>query len=89
MVMYSNIMNMGKKQFQNASLSSFRFWCKFCKAKAMGERTWTVSIYNVYNRRNPFFIYFEDFIDNNVEYIEAKQVSLFPIIPTVRYGFKF
>ena len=29
------------------------------------------------------------FIDNNVEYVEAKQVSLFPIIPTVRYGFKF
>ena len=32
---------------------------------------------------------FEDFIDNNVEYLEAKQVSLFPIIPTLRYGFKF
>ena len=35
------------------------------------------------------FIYFEDFIDNNVEYVEAKQVSLFPIIPTVRYGLNF
>ena len=65
------------------------FGVNFVKQKQWGERTWSVSIYNVYNRRNPFFIYFEDFIDNNVEYIEAKQVSLFPIIPTVRYGFKF
>ena len=65
------------------------FGVNFVKQKQWGERTWTVSIYNVYNRRNPFFIYFENFIDNNVEYLEAKQVSLFPIIPTLRYGFKF
>ena len=78
-----------KNSYRMQSYHRLDFGVNFVKQKLWGERTWTVSIYNVYNRHNPFFIYFEDVIDNNVEYIEAKQVSLFPIIPTVRYGFKF
>ncbi len=56
------------------------------------------NIYNLYSRRNPFFIYFdnevETFIDSSgneaqrVKYV-AKQTSLFPIIPSVTYNFKF
>ena len=65
------------------------FGLNYKKLKDWGEKTWTLSIYNVYNRRNPFFIYFQDSIDNNIEFVKAKQVSLFPIIPTLRYGFKF
>lgn len=56
-----------------------------------GESDLTFSIYNVYNRRNPYFIYFKEIPDekNVLEKIEAKQVSLFPIIPSVSYNFKF
>ena len=38
--------------------------------------------YNVYNRKNPFFIYLD--INEQNDRIE-KQVSLFPIIPSISY----
>ncbi len=52
---------------------------------------WNFSIYNVYCRLNPYFIYFNqsgNTVDGTVE-IQAKQVSLFPIIPSATYNFKF
>jgi hypothetical protein len=52
---------------------------------------WTFSVYNVYNRSNPFFLY----VDSNGNFssgdfkITVKQVSLFPIIPSVTWNFQF
>lgn len=52
---------------------------------------WTFSVYNVYNRRNPFFINYE--FDTNektgVLSASAYKVSLFPIIPSVTWNFKW
>ena len=45
------------------------------------EHLVSLSVYNVYCHRNPYLM----FIDGN----ELKQISLFPILPTVSYGFKF
>ncbi len=53
--------------------------------------SWTFSVYNVYNRANPYFIYFEtdgEILKGNFS-ITAKQVSLFPILPSVAWNFKF
>jgi len=53
---------------------------------------WSFSIYNVYNRKNPFFIYnaYDGvFLQDPTVTIQAKQVSLFPIIPSVTWNFKF
>lgn len=53
------------------------------------------SIYNVYNRKNPFFIFLEtsaDFDDSGSDFAirnQAYQMSLFPIIPSVMWWFKF
>jgi hypothetical protein len=56
---------------------------KFTKEKKHGERAWVISVYNLYNRKNPFYIYQD----------EAKatftQISLFPIIPSITYQFRF
>jgi hypothetical protein len=52
---------------------------------------WVFSIYNVYSRQNPYFIYYSQTgnpLQGNLE-VEARQVSLFPIIPGVTYNFKF
>jgi outer membrane receptor for ferrienterochelin and colicin len=58
----------------------------FHKKTRWGQRTWNISFYNTYNRRNPFFLYLsQDFNGNN----EVRQVSLFPIIPSISYVFKF
>jgi hypothetical protein len=56
-----------------------------------GESDLTLSIYNAYSRRNPFFVYF-DIVENELgipEKVTPKQVSLFPIIPSVTWNFKF
>ncbi|HEY0652457.1 MAG TPA: TonB-dependent receptor [Chryseosolibacter sp.] len=54
------------------------------KKKKWGERSWTFSIYNVYNRKNPFFLQVNRGLTPRVY-----QYSLFPIIPSAAYGFKF
>lgn len=61
------------------------------KKRAQWESSWNFSIFNVYNRYNPYFIYFDDSIDASTGQfkLQAKQVSLFPIIPSVTYNFKF
>jgi hypothetical protein len=59
----------------------------FIKQKKWGERRWTIGVYNAYNRRNPFYMdlgYSEDG-RRRVFY----QYSLFPVIPSVAYSFKF
>jgi hypothetical protein len=53
--------------------------------------SWVFSIYNAYSRMNPYFIYFEQTgspYDGSLQ-VQAKQVSLFPIIPSVTWNFKF
>lgn len=55
------------------------------------ESSWVFSVYNVYNRRNPYYIYFETKGDLQEFKLETnlKQVSLFPVLPSVAYRFKF
>ncbi|MDJ0366935.1 TonB-dependent receptor [Hymenobacter sp. H14-R3] len=56
-----------------------------------GERDLTFSIYNAYNRRNAYFIYFDQTRDKATDKVtgyRAQQVSLFPFIPSVTYNFK-
>lgn len=55
------------------------------------ESSWNFSIYNVYNRANPYYVFFE--VKGNLdEYklsVAAKKVSLLPILPSVSWTFKF
>lgn len=53
--------------------------------------SWVFSIYNVYNRKNPYFLYFNqtgNVLKGDLK-VQAKQVSLFPILPSVTYNFRF
>ena len=53
--------------------------------------SWNFSIYNAYSRQNPYFFYFDQTgsaFDGSLQ-VQAKQVSLFPVIPSVTYNFKF
>ncbi|MFO7790413.1 MAG: TonB-dependent receptor [Bacteroidales bacterium] len=55
------------------------------------ESSWNFSVYNLYNRKNPYFIYF-DYEGNASEgtfQTSAKQVSLFPVLPAITWNFKF
>ena len=50
--------------------------------------SWTFSVYNALNRKNPYSIQFRD-KENDPTRTEAVQTSLFGIIPSVTYNFKF
>ncbi|HEY0029740.1 MAG TPA: TonB-dependent receptor [Bacteroidia bacterium] len=55
------------------------------------ESSWNFSVFNVYNRHNPYIIYFANegsATQGNLS-IKAKQVYLFPILPSVTWNFKF
>ena len=53
--------------------------------------SWNISVYNVYNRANPYFIFFDytgDPLQGTADF-GASQVSLFPILPSITWNFKF
>ena len=78
-----------KNEFRMQPYHRLDIGLNFTKEKKWGERTWTFSIYNLYNRKNPFFIYLQDELEDGVTQKQAKQLSLFPILPSIRYNFKF
>ncbi len=55
------------------------------------ESSWNFSVFNVYNRHNPYIVYFSNegsAYDGTLK-VKAKQVYLFPILPSVTWNFKF
>ena len=56
---------------------------------------WVFSVYNAYNRRNPFTIYTRTKQDEDGNILgdgsekEARMIYLFPVLPSVTYNFKF
>ena len=63
--------------------------------KAKFKSDLNISIYNVYSRFNPFFLYAVPEVGEGITSttgsinIKLKQVSLFPIIPSLTWNFKF
>jgi len=73
---------------------------KYKKDRTTGEKVeiprkwesyWTFGIYNVYNRANPFFYYIDILgVPGQGDFdFDLKQVSLFPVLPSVSWNFKF
>ncbi len=65
----------------------------FHKQKKHGVRTWSISVYNLYNRQNPFIIYprsvqRDDGYGTTYSTV-LMQRSLFPIMPSISYIYKF
>ncbi len=60
------------------------------ETKKRWKGSWAFSIYNVYNRFNPYILYVSTEGNlNNGANVKVKQVSIFPIIPSITYNFKF
>ncbi len=79
---------LGKKNsFRMPAYHRLDLGAEFIKQKKWGERAWVISVYNAYNRPNPFYIYRG--YNWRTEKEEFRQVSLFPIVPSVAYRFKF
>jgi hypothetical protein len=62
------------------------------KPRGRFESSLNFSVFNVYNRANPFLIYFDiqgDIFQNHNLSISAKQISIFPIMPSISWNLKF
>lgn len=64
---------------------------KMVQQKKRFRSNWVLSVYNVYSRANPYFLYVDNdgnFMDGDFE-VNVKQVSLFPVIPSITWNFEF
>ncbi len=55
------------------------------------QGSWAFSVYNVYSRMNPYFLYLDTgdgAIGPGID-VKVKQVSIFPILPSITYNFSF
>ncbi|MBN2890342.1 MAG: TonB-dependent receptor [Bacteroidales bacterium] len=75
-----------RNSFRMRAFHHLDIGANFEKEKKNGVRTWTISVYNVYNRQNPFYYYMDTDQQGNWH---LYQQSMFPIIPSISYSFKF
>ena len=93
---YYDYMQYGERNgYRMAAYHRLDLSISFIRKKKWGERRWVIGLYNAYSRKNPFFIdlnsqwkYVESEQTHYKKY-EYKQYSLFPVIPSVSYQFKF
>lgn len=82
--------------FHRADLA-LTYYPPAARAAKRGDKTrkftnhWVFSVYNVYDRKNPYFIYFGNSgtLSEGTLQIKAYQVSLFPILPSITWNFQF
>jgi hypothetical protein len=60
-------------------------------SKRRFKGSWTFSVYNTYNRKNPFFVNFDTTTDfqTGSSTITGTKITIFPVIPSVTYNFKW
>ncbi len=63
----------------------------FHKKTKWGERIFSLGVYNLYNRQNPFFLYYgyKYSISSSSDNIYLLQRSFYTIMPSIRYSIKF
>jgi hypothetical protein len=81
---FSEINNFRMKDYHRLDLG-----VQLKKEKKRGQRTWNFSIYNAYNRQNPYYYYWKSVEEDGVTSQKLYQRCLFPILPSVSYSFEF
>ena len=85
---YSVAGDYGKKNsFRMSPYHRMDIGIQFHKKLKRCVRTFEFSIYNVYSRQNPYFYYIN--YDQNSKKNKLMQASLFPILPSVSWSYKF
>jgi outer membrane receptor protein involved in Fe transport len=86
---YSNINAYRVPAYHRMDISAT--WTRKPNSTKKLKGQWVFSIYNVYSHKNPYFIYFDQDGDpsQGTQTIKALQVSLFPILPSITWNFKF
>lgn len=90
---YSNILPhvSSRNNFRMPDYHRLDIGMSFHKQKKHGVRTWNISVYNAYNHQNPYMIYEGSQYNSTIRDYERTlmQLSIFPIIPSVSYQYRF
>jgi hypothetical protein len=87
---YYNVTDYGEvNSFRMKAYHRLDLAVQFHKQKKNYERTWEIGLYNAYSRKNPYFYFVESTYNNDQVTSKLRQVSIFPIIPSVTYNVKF
>ncbi len=78
-----------RNNFRGEAYHRLDLGIRMSKKKKRGVRTWELSVYNAYNRNNLFFYYAEEKSVSGGKNGILNKVSLFPILPSVSYTYKF
>ncbi|BDD11991.1 TonB-dependent receptor (plasmid) [Fulvitalea axinellae] len=78
-----------KSNFRGEAQHRLDVSVQFHKDKRWGRRTWELGVYNLYNRKNPYFYYTntDSSPDSEVTKTSFRKVTLFPILPYFSYKF--
>ncbi|MDA3927805.1 MAG: TonB-dependent receptor [Prolixibacteraceae bacterium] len=83
----------GRNNYRMPAYHRMDIGMNFHKKKKRGIRTWNISAYNAYNRKNAFLLMWLENGDTMSPNLGGEQqltkISIFPIIPSVSYSFKF
>ena len=91
---FYTIENYGKKNdFRMKPFHHLDIGVQFIKPhnKNNGQSIFEISIYNLYNHHNPFFYFIGESYNQQTHQwsTQLQSLSIFPIIPTFTYHFKF
>ncbi len=83
----------GRNMYRMPAYHRLDFGINFKKRKKWGTRVWRIGLYNAYNRKNAFMVYidYDELEKNNFDTTQEKikTYSIFPLIPSINYSFKF
>lgn len=92
----------GKNSFRMNDYHRLDIAINFYKELKKGERTWNISIFNVYNRKNPYYYYYDREYETYVRHVgkgyetgsvpgplKLYQKSLFSFFPSFSYSYNF
>ncbi|MDH5603158.1 MAG: TonB-dependent receptor [Cyclobacteriaceae bacterium] len=84
---YNTVKYYGERNsFRMPAYHRFDISATWHKPRKWGETSWTVGVFNLYNRRNPFYIDLGWDRQGRPKFI---QYSFFQLIPSASYSFKF
>ncbi len=85
----------GRNDYRMAPYHRLDLGISFIRQTRWGESRWILGLYNTYNRQNPFYIdvdtksVYNPSTGQEIKKHKFVQYSLFPVIPSVSYHFKF
>ena len=83
---YKEVINYGNRNdYRMAAYHRLDLGLTWTKEKELGVRSWSFGAYNIYNRKNPFYI--SSGFDNQGNK-RFYQYSMFPVLPYFKYSFK-